>query len=235
MIEEYHFTFDELKIVAEDLTLLLGFEDGFIPEPFPNIIKQALLEAPRFCNIKGGYQTFESIKIDREEDTIEIENILFSPSKIVTTQLKDSTSAALFVCTAGEGISDHANQLLNDGDPLASYIFDVIGSVTVEKAMDKLQKKLELNFKKIGLSISDRYAPGYCEWSVGEQQQLFSLLPDNFCGITISDSALMSPIKSVSGIIGIGKNLQQKGFQCRWCNDKNCIYGKIKEKAKQDK
>ena len=232
MIKEFQFSFDELNIVAKDLTDLLGFEDGIIPEPFPEIIEQALSEAPQFCEINGGYKIFESIEINQKAASIKIENIIFSPSKVVTTQLKESTSVALYICTAGEGISNRANELLSEGDPMLSYIFDVIGSVTVEKATDKIQKLLEIESKKSGLNISDRYSPGYCEWSVAEQHKLFSFFPNNFCGVSLSESSLMSPIKSVSGIIGIGADLQQKGYQCRWCTDKNCIYGKIKRKEK---
>ncbi len=234
MIKEFHFSFDELNIIPKNLTDLLGFEDGIIPEPFPEIIEQALLDAPLFCTIKGGYKIFESIEINQKNASIKIENQLFLPSKVVTTQLKESTSVALYICTAGENISNHSIEVSNQGDPMLSYIFDVIGSVTVEKATDKIQKLLEIEVKKSGLNISDRYSPGYCEWSVAEQQKLFSFFPDNFCGVSLSESSLMSPIKSVSGIIGIGTGLQQKGYQCRWCNDKNCIYGKIKRR-KTDK
>lgn len=230
MIREFHFQFDELNIVPSDLTELLGFEDGIVPEPFPEIIQQAISDASQLCTIKGGYKIFDSICIDLQNETISIENQSFSPTKIVTTQLKGSTSAALFICTAGDGITKHANKTILEGDPMLGYIFDVIGSVCVEKAIDKIQAELAKEQKQKNLNISDRYSPGYCEWSVSEQQILFQLMPENFCGVSLSDSSLMNPIKSVSGIIGIGSKLQQKGYQCLWCTDKNCIYGKIKRK-----
>ena len=230
MVKEFQFTFEELNILPEDLSELLGFENKIVPEPFPEIIKQALTDSPQFCNIKGGYKIFNEIKINLIENTIQIENEIFSPSKIVTTQLKHSTATALYICTAGEEISNRAKEISNMGDPMLGYIFDIIGSIAVEKATDKIQEFLKAHLLKSGLNISDRYSPGYCDWSVAEQQKLFRLLPEYFCGITLSNSSLMNPIKSLSGIIGIGSNLEQKGYQCRWCTDKNCIYGKIKRK-----
>ncbi len=235
MIKEFHFSFDKLNIIPKDLTYLLGFENGVVPEPFPEIIEQALLEASQFCTINGGYKIFESVEINHKNATVKIQDETFSPSKVVTTQLKESTSVALYICTAGEEISNRAKEVLEQGDPMLSYIFDVIGSVTVEKTTDKIQNLLETEVKKSGLNISDRYSPGYCEWSVAEQQKLFSFFPNNFCGVSLSESSLMSPIKSVSGIIGIGANLKQKGYQCRWCTDKNCIYGKIKRQENSTK
>ncbi len=232
MIKEFNYNFNELDIKPKDIEELLGFENGDVPEPFPEIIKHAINEAPKYTNIKGGYKYFETFKTNALKETIKVNHQIFSPSKVVVTQLKHATSCALFLCTAGKEISEYSKQLEMEGELLLSYVFDVTGSIAVDKAMDKIQNELENDFDKKGLRISDRYSPGYCEWSVAEQQKLFSLLPENFCGISLSDSSLMTPIKSVSGIIGIGTKLERKGYQCHWCNDKNCIYGRIKRQKK---
>jgi hypothetical protein len=232
MIKEYRYTFEELNITSNDITELLGFEDGVIPEPFPELIEMALNEAPRHCSVKAGTKTFANIKINTSNNTIQINDLQFSPSKVVVNQFKKAVTLVLFVCTAGKTISEYSKKIANDGDPILSYIFDVIGSVTVEKAMDKVQSEIETEMKGMRLGISDRFSPGYCEWSVDEQQKLFSLLPFGFCGVELSTSSLMNPIKSVSGIIAVGEGLHPKGYQCNWCNDKSCIYGKIKRQKK---
>jgi len=226
MIQEFTYKFEELGILPADLRDLMGFEDD-LPEPFPEMIEQAFREAPRLFDIKGGFRLFDSIQIDIKKETLKLEDQLFHPAKIVSTQLRKASAAALFVCTAGEAISKHSAKTAAE-DPVMAYIFDVLGSVTVEKAMDKIQATLYNNAKQKGLGISDRYSPGYCNWNVDEQQKLFSLLPINFCGVTLSSSSLMNPIKSVSGIIGIGAELKQKGYLCTWCSDTNCIFRRIK-------
>jgi hypothetical protein len=164
---------------------------------------------------------------------IEVEKQKFATGKIVTTRLRRVSEVALFVCTAGSGISEKSRYCTNLGDMVKGYVFDTVGSVAVEKAMDKIQELLQTNVARKGLNVSDRFSPGYCNWSVSDQQKLFSLLPAGFCGVTLSPSSLMNPIKSVSGIIGIGKDIRQKGYQCNWCNDENCIYGRIKRRKKE--
>lgn len=230
MLTKFNYTFEELNIIPEDFYELLGFDGNEPPEPFPANINDALNEAPMLCAIIGGYKIFNSVDINTHKQSIEIQGQVFLPSKTVTTQLKTSTKVALFVCTAGAKITERANKLASENEPLMAYIFDVLGSIVVEKAIGKIQAALLKEVQKDGLGISDRYSPGYCEWSVGEQQLLFSLLPKDFCGIKLSESSLMHPIKSVSGIIGIGEGLKEKGYQCEWCTDTNCIYGKIKRK-----
>lgn len=231
MTKEFQYTFNELGILKEDIGELMGFNES-IPEPFSELIETALHSIPSTCNIRGGYKIFNSNESSIDKNTITICGQVFNPSKVVITQFKNAGSFCLFICTAGSEISQLSKDISKNDDPLLCYVFDVIGSVTVEKAMDMIQKSLETECQKLGLGISDRFSPGYCEWNVSEQQTLFALIPENFCGISLSESSLMSPIKSVSGIIAIGKNLKQKGYQCQWCTEKNCLYGNIKRKKK---
>ena len=232
MVREFQYAFGELDICSSDIEELMGFDDGVIPDPFPELIEHAINSAPSHSKIRGGYKIFSSDECSMDMQSIRICDQVFNPSKIVITQFKNAMSFGLFICTAGSEISQHAKELSASGDPLLSFVFDVIGSVAVEKATDKVQKSMEAECLKSGLTISDRYSPGYCDWSVSEQQKLFDLMPAGFCGVSLSETSLMSPIKSVSGIIAIGHNLKQKGYQCYWCAEKNCIYGKIRRQKK---
>ncbi len=226
MIKEFHYKFEELQITEKDMAPLLGFSEN-IPEPFPQYIEQSFAKAPELCTIKGGYHFVSEIDTKPDNSTIIIAKKVFNPTKAVSTQLKKAQQLVLFVCTAGEGLSQHARAISNE-DPMLAYVFDVLGSVVVEKAMDKIQEQLQKEVAQQGLGISDRYSPGHCEWSLTDQVNLFSFFPDNFCGIQLSDSLIMHPIKSISGIIGIGEGLKPRGFQCQLCKDQNCIYGKMR-------
>jgi len=232
MIREYQYSFEDLGIVPDDISELMGFENGFVPEPFPELIEKVLNSAPKFCNIRCGFKVFSQPDTGIDNESIRISNQVFYPSKVILTQFKNATSFALFICTAGLEITKHATEISSDDDPLLGYTFDVVGSVIADKATDKLQSSLKQEIQKTGMKISDRFSPGYCKWSVEEQQKLFALMPENFCGVSLSESSLMWPIKSVSGIIAIGSEMKQIGYQCRWCTDKTCLYGKIKRRKK---
>jgi hypothetical protein len=232
MIKEFAYNFEDLFLTTGEIEEFMGFEKETSPEPFPELIASGILYASLLCEIKGGLKLFPEAFVDKTARTIRIEDVTFSPGKIVTTRLLRAHAAALFTCTAGNKISEHSQKLTREGDTLMAYIFDTIGSLIVEKATDRMQNWLKNKVTKQGAGISDRFSPGYCNWDVSEQQKLFALLPPRFCGITLSPSSLMKPIKSVSGIIGIGPKLKQIGYQCNWCNDSDCFYGRIKRQKK---
>ncbi|MGB5263413.1 MAG: vitamin B12 dependent-methionine synthase activation domain-containing protein, partial [Lutimonas sp.] len=85
---------------------------------------------------------------------------------------------------------------------------------------EKLKNSTSLN----NLAITNRYSPGYCDWKVVDQQKLFSFFPENFCGVSLSETSLMRPIKSVSGIVGIGKNVNYLSYICDKCKNLGCVY-----------
>jgi cobalamin-dependent methionine synthase I len=64
---------------------------------------------------------------------------------------------------------------------------------------------------------------------VSEQQKLFSFFPENFAGISLSDSSLMNPIKSVSGIAGIGTAVKYLGYACDDCTQADCVFRDLKD------
>jgi hypothetical protein len=67
---------------------------------------------------------------------------------------------------------------------------------------------------------------------VAEQHALFALLPPQFCGISLGESALMHPVKSVSGIIGVGPEVKYSDYLCDVCNVSDCTYRRYHERRK---
>ena len=114
--------------------------------------------------------------------------------------------------------------VMEQGDIMEGYVVDVAGNYLVERAMDLLQNVIEDEMASQGMKITNRYSPGYCEWDIREQQKLFSLFPENYLDVSLTDSCLMQPIKTVSGVIGIGKDVKLNPYTCHYCTQANCLY-----------
>jgi len=229
MDKTYSFKFGELGITASDIGILLGFGAGEAPEPFAQYIEEVLELASDLQNICGYYRVFNDVTFNLLENTVAIQGKVFNTGKIVTGQLKKADSAALFVCTAGTELEIFSKTQMKAGNMPEGFIADLAGSVTVEKAMDLIQADLASEMQAIGKGISNRYSPGYCNWNVEEQKKLFPLLPDGICNISLNGSSLMHPVKSISGIIGIGKGLRRKPYTCHLCTSVNCIFKSRKQ------
>ena len=224
----FSFAFNELNIKAADIHGILGYNPEEAPDQVREDLKNILQIAGDYCDIRGGVRLFDDLKISGRQDII-LQDVEFAAGKIIAKQLRDANSAALFACTIGDGLEKWSRELMAGGDFLKGYIVDAVASVAVEAATDMLQNRLEKMAQ--GKKASNRYSPGYCGWDVAEQQKLFSLLPPEFCGISLSPSSLMSPIKSVSGLIGLGENIERVDYTCRFCDMKNCVYRKHRERS----
>jgi hypothetical protein len=180
----------------------------------------------------GGYRIFNVEKLKIQEGQIQVGDVSMYMDRQVCGYMREASSVALFLCTAGSIFSTQYREYSKDCDYLEAFITDSIGSLTVENAMDNIQRELQASAKEAGQGISNRYSPGYCNWPLTGQQELFRLIGENSTGITLSDSCLMYPTKSVSGIIGIGTRMKRREYGCAICNNKNCIYRRIVQRNK---
>ena len=144
--------------------------------------------------------------------------VTFTVGKILASLLVGSELFALFTATAGNDFCNYQQSVKDD--ILRCFIADVIGTCLVEAVGDKMERLLEK--KIIPFHHTNRFSPGYCGWKLTEQKTLFTLLGGMPCGIHLCDVCLMTPEKSISGIIGVGHKVNEKAYGCRFCDLKTC-------------
>ncbi len=163
---------------------------------------------------------YQLMPCNAEDTNITVAHLDFHTEKTITTLLQGSQNLALFVATVGGQFQQWLDDVKAQGDILRLFVLDSIGTSIVESVGDLMEQRLQ---EAIGeLNHTNRFSPGYCGWDILEQHKLFSLLPTRVCGIDLSDSSLMHPIKSISGVIGVGKDVQRKKYGCAICDNKNC-------------
>lgn len=216
--------FRDLVVNKNEIGLRLGYLDETIPAHIAEMIDDVIPQVSQRCEIRAGYRLMDvQTPLDRS-DGLYVGGTFLRMQKIVTSQLRKAEKAALVVCTIGPAIVDWARQVFREGDPVLGYLIDTAASVTVENVTDVLHDHVGQKMLERGMKITNRYSPGYCDWSVSEQHLLFSLLPTNFCGISLTESSLMLPIKSISGIVGVGAAVERVEYICDRCGMKDCSY-----------
>ncbi|MDD4991230.1 MAG: vitamin B12 dependent-methionine synthase activation domain-containing protein [Paludibacter sp.] len=225
--QSFHFTFAEVAPTFDEILDFIQSTDLEEEHPAIVFIRDILDELNFDAGITGGYVIKDVDELSIKTGLLRIDNTELNLGRQVCGYIKEATQVALFLCTAGEDFTRMTNALNEQGDIMEAYIQDAIGSLTVENAMDKIQKSLKDELYTQQLKISNRYSPGYCNWPLFDQTSLFELIGENPTGIQLSDSCLMTPRKSVSGIIGIGQHLRHHKYGCEICTNASCIYRKI--------
>lgn len=214
--------FDELPIDRSALVSTLGYTTAALPEAFAEMLERSLAEARRQCALRAGYRLVGLSRDPGLPDVLVAGKSLFHPRPIVAGALASASHAAAFACTLGPAYEAWTAAAFRDGDPALGYIADAVGSAVAEALAAWLHAAIKRDLAARGWTTTNRYSPGYCGWSVAEQHQLFGLLPPRFCGISLNDSALMQPVKSVSGLIGAGPKAVFADYQCGTCDNRPC-------------
>lgn len=152
----------------------------------------------------------------------------FAIGKIIERQLKGAEAYAFFICTAGVEYEQYQEILKKKDDMVRVFIADALGSVIAEKTADLMELSLQESIDKLGWHHTNRFSPGYCGWHVSQQQLLFPLFKGDTCGVRLTESSLMLPIKSVSGIIGLGKTVKHLDYTCNLCDFEQCYKRKLR-------
>jgi hypothetical protein len=190
-----------------------------IGDIFKEMGEEILAEACQHMDLKSGYKYFD---IEIEKNCLRGNEFRFNPGKLITDQLEGCRKIAVFTVTLGDTFDNWCQRFFRNNDSVKGFIADTIGSFTTENAAEILHTKIETDCQVYGYNVTNRFSPGYCYWDVAEQSILFRILPKKFCGIRLNSSSLMKPIKSISGIIGIGKNASRSDYPCASCRKTDC-------------
>jgi hypothetical protein len=140
---------------------------------------------------------------------------------------EEAERVALAILTIGPDLPEKANSAMNKGEYVDGVIYDAIGSAAVESLADKVNLEINQEATKLSLDFSKRYSPGYCNWDVKDQEIIFDHLPAHLINVSLTESYLMSPIKSVSFAVNFGKDISSTKWEnrCKFCDDRDfCLY-----------
>ena len=124
-------------------------------------------------------------------------------SNALKKRLEGCKSAVIFAATVGIEI----DRLVKRYTPLSeakALIINAIGIERVEALCDAFCEDIEEKMQKLGLTTTARFSPGYADLSIEHQREIFRAL-DCYkkIGVSLNESLLMSPTKSVTAIIGV--------------------------------
>jgi hypothetical protein len=214
---------NQINIEKQKILSTIGYSDDYQPSARINSLVNDYIEnyqdllspaySYMFCNI-------ESVK----GNCVDLGDSIILKSKIIAKLSERCHKMAVFALTLGSHLEDMVAHLAEHGLVLQATVLDAIGSGATEKLAVHLEEKIKRIVNAGGLITSQRFSPGYCDWEVGQQEMIFKAMNGDTAGIRLTESLLMMPRKSISGIIGIG--LPGNGIEnynpCNTCKKKDC-------------
>lgn len=213
-----------------ELTRLLGSRKG---RKFSPALKNKVIhlkeKTHRIIKPRVHFKKHKIHKISPGVVHLESDQRLKSPK--LSRTMRDSQEIVCFVGTIGKGIEKEIKKLMKQKRLSEAYVLDAMGSVMVENLVQQFQSKLRKHYKAQNKAVSLPFSPGYCDWPVTEQRKLFQLMEPQKVGVELTDSCLMKPRKSISGVVGLfpGHNGQELGDYnpCLACQKLDCTARRI--------
>lgn len=143
-------------------------------------------------------------------------------SRDLCKSLKGCKKAVIFAATVGVGI-DRLIAKYGATEPSRAVVTGAFGAERIEALCDTFCAEIQ---SRTGLYVLPRFSPGYGDFALQSQKDIFSLLNcQKLIGLTLNSSLIMSPSKSVTAIAGLTKKSQDGGFdKCRVCKNTDCVY-----------
>ena len=148
-------------------------------------------------------------------------------SRNLASHVEGCKECFLFACTLGMGV-DSLVKRYSFTDVYMLPVIQAVSAAYTEYCADEAQKELEEYAVKRGLYLRPRYSPGYGDFALSWQRFLFDALEiPKKIGVTLTDSFLMVPFKSVTAVIGLSDDPSLCHIQkCMLCTAKNCPFRK---------
>ena len=153
---------------------------------------------------------------EKLEDAVKVDDLTFK-SKVLRKNLDAVERIFPYVVTIGPEFEEDVR---NCDDLLRKYYLDMLGTMAITSALAYLKKHLQSKYALAKISFM---SPGsLADWPIEEQSPLFDLLGDteSSVGVKLTDSLLMLPAKSESGIFF---PTETTFLNCQLCPRKNCM------------
>ncbi len=188
-----------------EIARYLGYQKVAVPdEQVSTLIKAAADEMLDVIQPQSVCEKFDlTVEYDEKKDfgLVAFSDVIIK-SKDLARNLRDCSQIVLFAATLGP----QCDQLIRRAqvkDQVKAAVFQATGAMYIEKCVDLLNENIKQDAEAQGKTTRPRLSPGYGDVSLDVQKSFFRLLPCQRIGLTLMDTLVMSPEKSVTAFVGV--------------------------------
>ena len=183
-----------------------------------SLLDECMAKAEPVLSYKVCYTTQAIV---RTGDRIRLGN-LATPSAALRKALNGCERAVLFAATVGTPY-DRLIAKYSRLSPAKALLLQAIGAERVESLCDAFVERYQTENH---CALKTRVSPGYGDIELGLQRELFAMLDcPRKIGLSLNESLLMSPSKSVTAIAGVTcGDVMRDCNKCRGCDRADCEF-----------
>ncbi len=210
----------QLEHKIKEALRYMGYKRSGIDEESIANTEASMKELEGFVRPKYTYKVVD-ISIDKETNAIDFSCFNVS-SKNLSRNLGDCQKAVVFAATLGTN-ADLLIRRYAKSSITKSVVVNACASALIEEVCDNAQKQIE---EQIEGYFRPRFSPGYGDFDLKHQTDIINLLnAEKAIGLTLSDTLVLLPEKSVTAVMGISgkfENCHKSG--CEVCAKTDCEY-----------
>lgn len=144
-------------------------------------------------------------------------------SKVLAAHLQGCQKAAVLAATLGSN-ADIVLRRLALTNVAQAAAAQAVCAALIESYCDETEAEIAT---AAGLHLKPRFSPGYGDWRLEEQRQLLTLLDcAKRIGLTLTDGYMLTPVKSVTAVIGLTADAVCNSSKCAACVNQECEFRK---------
>ncbi len=213
---------EEITVAPAQVLRYLGM-GGKIPDPrMEELVERCIADFEEAANYQLCWLTADIAVGDREGVDF---GILYAPGKSIARALRGCEQAILLAATTGMEAEQQRRRAAVTS-PAAALVLDAVGTAAVEALCDRFCRERQAELEQKGAFLRPRFSPGYGDLPLKLQQELLACLDSRRkIGLALSESLMMTPQKSVSAIIGIGREgCSSLLHNCENCEKTDCEF-----------
>ena len=156
------------------------------------------------------------------DDHVTIGTLNIKSGKLAV-HLNDCTQAYLFAATLGIDVDRLISQhsLISSAEALC---LQACAAAKIEEYCNDIDSEIASNLGKEGLFYKQRFSPGYGDFDITYQADVLNILnAHKIIGLTVTETHILVPLKSVTAVIGISsKAIDCMKSKCKNCEIANC-------------
>lgn len=200
----------------------LGYGSHAVDDHTLALVESSFAELDQIAGKRIIYRIFDvSFK---EADRLQIGKLDII-SKNLGKNLAGCQSAVILGATLGAGV-DMLLRKYTLTDMARVVTLQACAAAMLEEYLDECQQNIGKKLEKERLYLRPRFSPGYGDFPIEHQKMILRMLDTaKTIGLTMTDSSMLTPTKSVTAVIGVSRSKEpchMKG--CEACEKKDCIY-----------